>query len=91
MGEERNFSEETGRAVDAEIRSVLESQQSRAQEVLLRRRGTLERIAQALLERETIERSELEAMLAAEGRAAGNGSGGEPRPVTPGSDRATVQ
>jgi cell division protease FtsH len=91
MGEERNFSEETARAVDAEIRSVLDSQQSRAQEVLERRRHALERIAGALLERETIERSELEAILAEEGRAAGNGSGGEPRAATPGSDRATVQ
>ena len=91
MGEERNFSEETARAVDAEIRSVLESQQSRAHELLERRRGALERIAGALLERETIERAELEAILHEEGRAAGNGSGGEPHGLTPGSDPVTVQ
>jgi cell division protease FtsH len=91
MGMERNFSEETARAVDAEIRSVLESQQSRAHEVLERRRGALEGIARALLERETIERAELEAILSAEAHAAGNGSGGEPHPVTPGTGPATVQ
>jgi cell division protease FtsH len=91
MGEERNFSEETARAVDAEIRSVLDSQQSRAQELLERRRGALERIAGALLERETIERAELEAILHEEGLAAGNGSGGAPSTVRPGSDPATVQ
>jgi cell division protease FtsH len=94
MGEERNFSEETARAVDAEIRSVLESQQSRAHELLERRRGALEHIARELLERETIDRPELEAILAEEdavSRAAGNGSGGGPQPVTPGSAPATVQ
>jgi cell division protease FtsH len=91
MGMERDFSEETARAVDAEIRSVLESEQSRAQEVLERRRGALERIARALLERETIERGELEAILAEEAHAAGNGSGGDPHAPTPGTDPATVQ
>jgi cell division protease FtsH len=90
MGEERDFSEETARAVDAEIRSVVDSQQARANEVLERRRGALERIAQALLERETIERAELEAILVEEARTAGNGSGGAPH-LTPGSSPATVQ
>jgi cell division protease FtsH len=90
MGEERNFSEETARAVDAEIRSVLDSQQARAHDLLEERRTALERIAQVLLERETIERSELEAILAEEPRTAGNGSGGAPH-VTPGSSPATVQ
>jgi len=91
MGMERDFSEETARAVDAEIRSVLESQQSRAHQVLERRRTALERIARALLERETIERSELETILSEEAHAAGNGSGGEAHPVTPGTGPATVQ
>jgi cell division protease FtsH len=91
MGMERDFSEETARAIDAELRSVLESQQSRAHEVLERRRPALERIARALLERETIERGELESMLAEEAHAAGNGSGGEAHPATPGTSPATVQ
>jgi cell division protease FtsH len=90
MGEERNFSEETARAVDAEIRSVLESEQARAHDLLERRRGALERIARALLERETIERAELQAILAEEARTAGNGSGGAPR-FMPDSGPATVQ
>jgi cell division protease FtsH len=90
MGDERNFSEETARAVDAEIRSVLESAQSRAHEAIERRRSALERIARALLERETIERAELEAILAEEARAAGNGSGGAPQ-LRPDSNPATVQ
>jgi cell division protease FtsH len=91
MGEERTFSEDTARAIDAEIRSVLESEQVRALEILDRRRATLERIAGALLERETIERAELEAMVQEEARAGGNGSGGGGPHLRPGSDPATVQ
>jgi cell division protease FtsH len=70
MGEERTFSEETARAVDQEIRAVIDEQQARAREVLGRRRDSLERIASALLERETIERKELESILATDGGAA---------------------
>src|SRR5262249_9624922 len=66
MGEERNFSEETARTVDLEIRAVIDGQHARAGELLGRRRDSLERIAGALLERETIERSELEAIVAAD-------------------------
>jgi cell division protease FtsH len=90
MGEERNFSEETARAVDAEIRSVVESQQGRAHDLLARRRSALEQIAQALLQRETIERAELEEILAEDARTAGNGSGGASH-LRPDSDPATVQ
>ncbi len=64
MGDERNYSEDTARAVDAEIREVIETQQLRAHELLERRRGALERIAAALLERETVDRPELEAIMA---------------------------
>jgi cell division protease FtsH len=89
MGEERNFSEETARAVDAEIRSLLESQQGRATEVLERRRVALERIAKALLERETIDRAELETILIETAPPVGNGG---PRPgPRPGSGPATVR
>ncbi len=66
VGEERNFSEETARAVDGEIRDVLEGQETRARQALGRRRVALDRIALALLERETIEQAELEVMVADE-------------------------
>jgi cell division protease FtsH len=74
MGEERSYSEETARTVDTEIRAVIEEQQSRARELLGRRRDSLERIAGALLDRETIERSELEAIIAADGSGPAGGS-----------------
>jgi cell division protease FtsH len=66
MGEERNFSEDTARAIDGEVREVMEAAERRARDVLDRRRAALERISEALLERETIDRPELEAMLKAD-------------------------
>ena len=62
MGEERNYSEETARALDAEIRQVIDTEQARARRILDGRRAALERIASTLLERETIDAEELIAL-----------------------------
>ena len=51
--------------VDGEIRRLIEAGEARALEILGDRRGDLERLAQLLLERETLDRAELEAALGA--------------------------
>jgi cell division protease FtsH len=61
--EERNFSEETARAIDGEVRSLLEEQYARARRLLERRRADLEAIVRRLLEVETLDRAELEALV----------------------------
>jgi len=63
LGGEQSFSEETARRIDAEVGALIETQHKRAADILQGKRAALERIAQALLERETIERTELEALL----------------------------
>jgi cell division protease FtsH len=63
MGEERGFSEETARAIDAEVRRILEAQYARAKRVLEERRGALEAVARRLLEVETLDRPQLEALV----------------------------
>ena len=63
LGEDRNFSEETARAIDGEVRAILERERERASGIVERRRGALERIAARLLEVETLERSDIEAIL----------------------------
>jgi cell division protease FtsH len=68
FGDDRNFSEETARAIDAEVRSIVETEHRRARVVLESRRGALSEIAERLLERETLERDEIETI--AGGRAA---------------------
>ena len=61
--EERNYSEETARTIDAEIRAILEGQHRRATEILTREREVLERMTRRLIEVETLDRAELEAIL----------------------------
>jgi cell division protease FtsH len=61
-GEARNFSEETARAIDAEVRKVIDREHARARAVLRTRAGVLRSIASELLLRETLQRAELEAL-----------------------------
>ena len=76
LGEERTFSEETARAIDAEVRAVLEAEHARALAILRERRDVLTRMAEQLLERETLERSELEALLHSRVDRRAGGEGG---------------
>ncbi|NUQ73444.1 MAG: ATP-dependent metallopeptidase FtsH/Yme1/Tma family protein [Polyangiaceae bacterium] len=63
FGEERNFSDETARAIDGEVRSLIDAEHARAKKVLTERREVLDTIAKRLLEVETLERAELEKMV----------------------------
>ncbi|HET6146687.1 MAG TPA: ATP-dependent zinc metalloprotease FtsH [Polyangia bacterium] len=56
----RNFSEETARSIDEEVRGIVEAERARARRILESRREVLETIAQRLLVDETIERATLE-------------------------------
>jgi len=62
MGEERNFSEETARAIDREVRTIVDAAYLRARAVLEQKKEALEAITRRLLEVETLERAELEAL-----------------------------
>jgi hypothetical protein len=50
-----NYSEETSRRIDAEIHRIILEQYERAKEIIIERRAALNKIAEALLEYETIE------------------------------------
>jgi cell division protease FtsH len=63
LGEERNFSEETAQAIDAEVRSLVDAEHKRARAILTERRAVLDAIAERLLAVETLERAELEKMV----------------------------
>jgi cell division protease FtsH len=62
FGDERNFSEETARAIDEEVRSIIDSEHKRARQVIERRRAFLDAVAERLLQEETLERSDLDAI-----------------------------
>ena len=65
LSQRRDVSEHTAQLVDQEVKHFLDDAHDRAREVLEEHEDLLERIAQALLERETLDRDEVE--LLAEG------------------------
>lgn len=61
--EERNYSERTAEQIDAEVRRVMDASYERAKTILRERRAELERLAEELIRKETLDRAELEALL----------------------------
>ncbi len=59
----RNISEETQKAVDAEIRRIVENAEREAREIISANRPDLERIAEALIKHETLSGDEIRAIL----------------------------
>jgi cell division protease FtsH len=62
----KDYSEQKAREIDDEVSSILSRKYAEARELLAENRDKLDRIAQALLERETLESSELESLLRGE-------------------------
>ena len=60
---DRAFSEETSRLIDAEVKALLLAGLDHARSLLRGRRKTLEALAAELLEKETLEREELELIV----------------------------
>jgi cell division protease FtsH len=63
---QRDYSEQTAREIDAEVRAIIMGQHERALELVRAHLDKLDAIASALLERETLDRDEIEAIM--EGR-----------------------
>jgi cell division protease FtsH len=57
-------SEETAREIDREVRSIIDSQLELARKTVIQNRDKLDRLAQSLLERETIDAEEIDACMA---------------------------
>ncbi len=62
-GDAHEYSEETARAIDAEIRSIIHSQYEAALSILQQRRDVLKQGALVLLEKEKIDREEIEELF----------------------------
>ena len=60
---EKNYSEETARVVDQEVKRILDEAQKKANAIITKKRAKLDEIAQILIERETIEREEFERII----------------------------
>jgi cell division protease FtsH len=62
----RDYSEETAREIDNEVRRVISEQYTRARALIEENRAHLDAIAEALLERETLDQEELTALMKGE-------------------------
>jgi cell division protease FtsH len=62
--EEKNYSESTAEQIDADVRELSDRLYERVRRILSERRADLETLATVLMEKETLEREELERLLA---------------------------
>jgi cell division protease FtsH len=60
---ERDFSDETAAAIDDEVRNLVDQAYRRAKEVLVKNKHVLDKIANMLVEKETVDSEELQGIL----------------------------
>ncbi len=63
LSEERNYSEDIAKRIDTEVRAIVEQCYSRAKQMISERRDTLDKLVEVLLEKETLNREEVEAII----------------------------
>lgn len=63
----KEHSEAVGAIVDEEVRKIIDTAKKRAKTILTKHKDVLDAIAQVLIEKETLEREEFEALLVANG------------------------
>ncbi|TFW33654.1 ATP-dependent zinc metalloprotease FtsH [Massilia horti] len=63
LAEKRPYSEQTAQTIDAEIGKLLSEAHDRVRETLMEKRDLLDALARTLLERETVDRATLDALI----------------------------
>jgi cell division protease FtsH len=63
ISRDRNYSERVAAEIDAEMKSIIEQAYRKAEEIVKDHRKELEAVANALLERETLEAADFERLL----------------------------
>src|SRR5437868_7077664 len=80
---EPDYSDEIAREIDDEIRRIVESAHQQAKDILTEHKGSLEKISEVLLKRETIEAAQFERLLAGESEESVFGSEEQPETSEP--------
>jgi len=83
MNRQKQMSDETARAIDKEIRTIVEAGYDRAKHLLVEHRGELETLAKALLEYETLSGDEIKTII--DGGSIDRGRSARPALPTAGS------
>ena len=63
IGHQRDYSENTADRIDEEVRRIVDEQQERARKILQDQRGSLDALAEALLEEETLDSMQVDAII----------------------------
>lgn len=63
ISEQRNYSEKMATEIDKEVSKFIKDAHKKAQEILIKKRPLLEKIAKTLIEKETIEKEEFEKLI----------------------------
>ena len=63
IAEDKNYSDEVAFQIDKEVEKIIESAYSRAKELLVKNKTKLKKLATQLLEKETLEKEELDTLL----------------------------
>ncbi|MBE3583816.1 MAG: ATP-dependent zinc metalloprotease FtsH [Limnochordaceae bacterium] len=66
IARDRNYSERVAAAIDREVRRIIDEAHEQAKRILSEHRTELQRVAEALLDRETLGRAEFEALMRGE-------------------------
>ncbi|MBU0607450.1 MAG: ATP-dependent zinc metalloprotease FtsH [Armatimonadetes bacterium] len=83
FSEERNYSEDIARRIDAEVRRIVDTCYARSRDIILDHREKLERLAEVLLEQETLDQDEVAAIMAGEEMPVKPVTTGTPTPKPP--------
>ncbi|MGQ9472675.1 MAG: ATP-dependent zinc metalloprotease FtsH [Candidatus Caldatribacteriaceae bacterium] len=67
IAEDRNYSEEIAYAIDKEVRAIIDRAYEQAKDIILKYRDKLDRLASTLIEKEVLNREEIEEVLSFEG------------------------
>jgi len=71
FGEDRNYSEKIAEKIDKEVEKIIKDAKKQAVKILKTKKRFLEKIAKTLIEKETIEKEELEKLLGRGGKKKG--------------------
>jgi len=64
ISEQRDYSEQTAQLIDREVKKIIEEAYQRAKDILTQYQDKLVAVAKRLIEVETLDEAELEALLA---------------------------
>jgi cell division protease FtsH len=90
FSQQKNFSDQTAKLIDQEVKALVMSGYEKAFEIITKHRDSLEKIALALLDRETLDASEIKEII--KGKippVSGDETKGEPEGVAPPTAKTT--